>query len=142
MCVNVASELRGFVKPRRLGIVVGNDAGIILRRGPDRVRGGDVSFFAAGRLPEDRPPRGYAEVIPEFVAEVVSPWDTASEVEQKVQEWLAAGVRLVWVLYPATRSVTAYQGRDAVRVFGEADLIDGGPVFPGLAIPVGRFFTE
>ena len=110
-------------------------------RNPDRVRGADVAFFAAGRFPEGRMPAGYTELVPDFIAEVVSPYDTAQDVEQKVREWLAAGVRLVWVLYPAQRSVTAFRRMD-VRVFPDTAEIDGEPVFAGLSIPVNRLFAE
>ena len=112
-----------------------------MRRNPDRVRAPDLCFYAAGRFTEGRPPATYIELIPDFVVEVVSPSDRAADVQQKIEEWLTAGVRLVWAVYPATRSVTVYRGLAAARVYLEGEAIDGTPMFPEFALPVADIFS-
>src|SRR5947207_3323187 len=96
--LSFGAELRAYVNPRSLGRVSAGDAGFRIRRDPDRVLAPDVCFIAHDRVP---PPEarnhGWLDVIPDLVAEVVSPGDTAREVEEKVEEWLSAGVRLVLV---------------------------------------------
>lgn len=138
---NVFAALHSLVKPNKLGYLLTNDPGVILHRNPDRVRAPDVCFFPADRFPGRRLPTGYAEVIPDFVAEIVSPGDTAAEVEEKIQEWLGVGVRLVWAVYPRSRSVTAYRSLTSIRAFTESETIDGEPVFPGLSISVQELFS-
>ena len=54
--------------------------------------------------------------------------------------WLDAGCRLVWIVYPATRSVTVYRFREDVRVLGEGDALDGSPVFDGFSAEVRNLF--
>ena len=115
------------------------ETGFRLARNPDTVRAPDVAYVRAERLPLARV-RGYPELAPDLVVEVVSPNDTASEIQTKVDEWLRAGSQLVWVLYPATRSVLAYQPDGAARVLHAEDTLTGEPVLPGFACRVGELF--
>lgn len=83
---------------------------------------------------------GYLRLAPDLVVEVVSPSDSASELQGKVFAWLDAGCRLVWIVYPATRSVTVYRSRENVRVLREEAVLDGGPVFDGFSAEVRDLF--
>lgn len=115
-------------------------AGIILRRAPDHVRAPALSLTLRDRLPEGRLPEGYLELVPDLIVEVVSPNDTATEVQGKVEEWLAAGARLVWAVYPARHSIVAYRSLTDIRVYTEADTLDATPVLPDFSCPVARIF--
>lgn len=84
-----------------------SEAGYRLQRDPDTVRAPDLAYIAAERVLQARVP-GYVNLAPDLVVEVVSPNDTASDVQAKVEEWLRAGSRLVWVLYPTTRTAMIY----------------------------------
>lgn len=87
-------------------------------------------------------PRSFRAVLPDLVVAIVSPGDSAAEVEQKVQEWLAGGVRLGLALYLDTRSVMAYRSPTDVRRYARADTLDAEPVLPGFTCPVARLFPE
>ena len=113
--------------------------GFLLSRDPDTVRAPDLAYVSAARLADARVP-GYPELTPDLVVEVVSPNDTASEVQQKVDEWLRAGVQIVWVLYPATHSAMAYQADGAVALLHADDTLHGEPVLPGFSCRVGDLF--
>ena len=132
--------LVSFIRPRRLGWVMGTDAGVWLERDPDTVREPDVAFFAAGNYPAEPGARGYAEAIPDLVVEIASPNDSAREVEDKARMWLSFGVRLVWVAYPDTRSVVAHPLGGEARALGADDTLDGGDVLPGFSCKVGDVF--
>lgn len=87
---------------------------------------------------------GYGTVCPDLVVEVVSPRDLMWEVESKVEDWLAAGVRIVWVVIPATRSVQVHSrtasGEVAVqRLVGDRELTLPG-LIPGLTLRVSACF--
>ena len=58
----------------------------------------------------------------------------------KVEEWLQAGTRLVWVLYPATRSAKVYRSLEEVQDLSEDDSLDGGQVIPGFTCNIGDLF--
>jgi len=131
--------LGDHVEERDLGEVASGDPGIILRRNPDRVRGPDVAFFSKDRVPAVEPDT-FVDVVPDFLVEVISPNDKAFEVQDKIEEWLRAGVRLVWAVYPSTRSVVAYRSPSDIRLYGASDTITGEPALPEFACEVWRFF--
>src|SRR5919197_156524 len=109
--------LGNYAEAAQQGLVLGPDCGYqIFPDDPNRVRFPDGSFIRSGRVPNDVPPRGHVRVVPDLVLEVVSPNDLAWEVDVKVTEYLQAGVPLVWVFYPDTRTVSVYRaGGQAAR---------------------------
>jgi Uma2 family endonuclease len=138
--VNLAAELRAFVKPRRLGILTASDSGVWLERDPDTVREPDIAFFAAQKLPLDERVRGYAEVVPDLVVEVASPGDGRREINGKARMWLKFGARLVWVVHPERRTVDVHRANHPVMMLSDADALDGLDVLPGFRCPVGEVF--
>ncbi len=115
-----------------------NDTGFITERDPDTVRGPDLAFWRRERLPEV--PEGYAEVAPDLVAEVVSPGDHYSRVQNKVRHYLTRGVRMVWVVDPEDRSVTVYRSWQQATILGENDTVSGEDVVPGFSCKVADLF--
>jgi len=125
---------------RVLGRVYNADTGFILARSPDTVLAPDAAFVRADRLPAPSDRRGFLPVVPDLVVEVVSPWDRPRDVEEKVALYLQSGVRLVWLVHPARRTVTVYAPNAEPRVLGPADTLDGGDVLPGFRLPVAALF--
>ena len=76
IALNVGSEMRTFVRAHDLGIVM-VESGFRIERGPDTVRGPDVSFVVKERLADRRIPAGYFDGAPDLAVEIVSPSDTA-----------------------------------------------------------------
>ena len=140
VALNAAVILRQFVHSHGLGVTFAAETGFVLSTNPDTVRAPDAAFVVAERLPAGALPAGYMRLVSDLVVEVVSPSDTASELQSKICAWLDAGCRLVWVVYPAARSVTVYRSRENVRVLGEADVLDGSPVFDGFSAEVRDLF--
>jgi Uma2 family endonuclease len=104
-----------------------------------RNRQPDAAYISFDRWPESRPmPRrgNPVDVVPDVAVEVVSPTDYAEDLFAKVDEYLRAGVRLVWVVFPTLRQVYAFTGPTALRVFGADAELDGGDVLPGFRVPV------
>ena len=101
----VALLVGNHVLARSLGRVFAAETGFLLRRGPDTVRAPDVAFVAAQRLGIEDIPAGFLEMAPDLAVDVVSPGDSRAAVRSKVSDWLAAGTRLVWVVYPEKRSI-------------------------------------
>lgn len=138
--MNLGAELWSFVKPRRLGRLTASDAGVWLERDPDTVREPDVAFFSAEKAPPGMRVTGYSETVPDLVAEIVSPGDSRREVRDKAWMWLSHGVRLVWVVNPATRTVDVYRADRSVSTLDENALLDGADVLPGFSCPVSAVF--
>lgn len=139
---NFSAVLKRFVEANRLGRVVGGEVGIYTRRNPDTVRGVDAAFISHERLAQRQKKRGFLDVAPELVVEILSPDDAWSEVTQKLREYFAIGVKLVWIADPLSRTVYAYRALTDVREFGEADQLTGDEVLPGFSVPVAQLFED
>jgi Uma2 family endonuclease len=100
-----------------------------------------VAFVAADRLPPEGIGRGFLELAPDLAAEVLSLSDSALEMNAKIEEYLWAGVRLVWVLDPEIRAVTVHDADGTVRHLREGDVLDGGSVAPAFHCPVAVLFA-
>jgi Uma2 family endonuclease len=134
----IGSKVFDHVEQQRLGRVYAAETGFILRRRPDTVRAPDVAFVAADRLPAKG--RGFAELAPDLVVEVVSPSDRASEVAEKAEMWLDAGVRLVWVVDPQARLAAVHHPGGLVTVLRQDGVLDGEDVLPGFRLPLAPLF--
>ncbi len=140
---NAIVVLGQHVRERKLGKVFAPDCGYHLPGDEaKKVRFPDVSFVARGRLDGDRTPEGYPKLAPDLALEVVSPNDSAYEVEEKRVAYLRAGVRLLWVVYPPTRTVFVFRPAGPVAVLGEGDTLGGEDVLPEFSCPVARFFED
>ena len=138
--INVAGELRSFVRPRRLGSLMGSDTGILLARDPDTVREPDIAYISAERMPIGAEVPGYSEVIPDLIVEVASPSDTPQQVEEKARMWLDYGVRLAWTIHPSSRTVNVYPESGARFTLSEDDVLDGRDVLTGFSWEVRDLF--
>ncbi len=138
--VNLAAELRNFVKPRRLGTVTASDSGVWLERDPDTVREPDVAYFSAEKIPLDARITGYAEVVPDLVVEIASPSTGLQQANDKALMWLRYGVRLVWVVHPGARTVDEHREGRAVRSLTAAENLHGADVLPGFTAPIQALF--
>jgi Uma2 family endonuclease len=136
-------HLRGHVGPRRLGWTFPENSGFrCFPDDPGRVRRADAAFTRLDRYtPAQATAEGFVTVCPDLVVEVVSPPDVAVEVVAKRAEWLAAGARLVWVVFPEAREVHAYPAGGGSRYFGPTDTLDGAPVLPEFRVPVADLFA-
>lgn len=137
----IASRLGNYADERRLGEVFAAETGFILRRNSDTVRAPDAAFVSEGRLPEGDIPAGYPELAPDLVVEVLSPNDRGAEVASKVDDWLTAGVRLVWVLDPTSRTASVHRSGESVGELSQDDSLVGESVIPGFVCPTRGIFA-
>lgn len=106
-----------------------------------KVRKPDVSFVRCGRLLGECPPDGHIMISPDLAVEVISPNDTAYEVDTKVQEYLAAGVPLVWVVNPRVRTIQIYRADGTVERLTEDASLTAPELLPDLRCRVADLFT-
>ena len=122
-----------------LGYVLG-EMGFRLRRDPDTVRAPDVAFMRRDKVPGGVFPTGYWEGALDIIVEVVSPYDTATEIQTKVREWVEAGASLVLIAYPDTKVVEAVRSLTDRRRFEVGDTLDLSDLLPGFSISVAEIF--
>jgi Uma2 family endonuclease len=138
---NLQFLLTAHVRKYRLGIVVGAETGFLLARDPDTVRGTDIAFVSTGRLPQGERPKGYFPGAPDLAVEVVSPGDTNAEVQEKVEDYLKAGTRLVWEVNPRRRTVIIHRPECAPVLLVETDRLTEDVVVPQFSCLIVEIFA-
>jgi Uma2 family endonuclease len=138
---NLTGALISFVKPKSLGSVEVGDVGVWLERDPDTVRAPDIAFFSPEKDPPEEIAARYAEVVPDLLAEIVSPNDTPREVREKAEVWLGFGVGMVWVVNPDTRTVDVHRRGLPIITLTDQDALDGLDILPGFTCPVSEVFN-
>lgn len=137
----IGELLRRFVRPKKLGLVAG-EAGI-LKLVEGLIQIPDVSYVSVDRLPNGKRPRTQVpNLVPDLAVEVISPSNTAREMQRKLAAYFKAGVRLVWLVYPRKRTVDVYTAPRTKTVLKEDDTLTGGIVLPGLEISLKELFAE
>lgn len=109
---------------------------------PAKVRRPDVSFLRHDRLPPRHERQGHCRIPPDLAVEVVSPNDYYSDVEAKVREYLDAGVRLVWIVNPPTRTVRVHRADGSVVDLHEDDELSGEDILSGFTCQVDAIFDR
>ena len=130
-CSKIDRRIGNFVDDHQLGSVASNDTGFITHRDPDSVRGPDIAYWSKKRLPEV--PVGAILVPPELAVEVLSPSNTSRQIREKIEEYFACGVSMVWVVAPEDRTVTIYRTPDQGLLLHDQKsvLVSGDDVLPG-----------
>jgi Uma2 family endonuclease len=139
LAARLVHRLVEFVEEGGHGVMLAG-AGVVLARNPDTVRIPDAAFFSKQRIPET----GYAATYwgpPDLAVEITSPSNRVSEMHEKVTDYTDAGVRVVWVVDPPTRTIFVYQSAGAARMLRHHDVLEGDDVLPEFRLPLAAFFT-
>jgi Uma2 family endonuclease len=141
LALEIGRLLGNFVRPRKLGFVLG-EAGM-LRLAPGLIRIPDVAFLSIDKFPGGRLPREAAwSVGPDLAVEVISQGNTEKEMAEKLRDYFAAGSRLVWYVDPEQRQVEVFTSPQSRRVVQEHEALDGGDVLPGFEMSLKELFAE
>ncbi len=134
----VFSRLERFVDANDLGWAFPPETGFILFGDRATVRSPDAAFVRRDRLSgfSDR----FVPLAPDLAVEVLSPSDRMVDALSKVTMYIQAGVPLVWLVDPASLTVTVFRPDAAPKTFGEGDILDGGEVLPGFSLPLAEIF--
>jgi Uma2 family endonuclease len=115
---------------------------IIVERNPDTVFVPDAAFALKRPLPIRTSPEDYLESMPDLVVEIRGKGEEISELREKAQEYIRTGARLVWVIDPATKTVTVYSPRENPQTLREGDSLTAKRVILGFKVPVAELFAE
>ncbi len=139
---DLAGHLWLHVRTYRLGKVYSADTGFVIERGPDTVLAPDIAYIRADRLPPKEARAGFLPIPPDLAVEVLSPSERAGAIAAKVALYLGAGVRLVWLIRPRTRTIEVHHADGTHRILRLSDELDGGDVVPGFQLPVAELFHD
>ncbi|MGQ0812880.1 MAG: Uma2 family endonuclease [Gemmatimonadota bacterium] len=141
----VYTHVRNHVKDRGIRGQVHLDVGYVLglQRDPQRLRGPDVSFVTPETLQRlgAESEHGFLHGAPDLAVEVESA-ERPKHLQQRIQDYLDAGTRLVWVIHSLTKSATVYHPDGSARLLRESDALEGEDVLPGLRIALSELFES
>lgn len=138
--VRLTSRLAQHIEANDLGVVCGAETGFKIAHDPDTVRAPDIGFVTHERISQIGITKKYFPGAPDLAVEVLSPGDTAEEIDEKVDQWLLAGAHAVWVVSPERRTVKVHHSLNDITLLTEADELDGGDVVKGFRCRVGEIF--
>jgi Uma2 family endonuclease len=137
---NVVAALVLHVAHHRSGRVFTDGTAYELVSLPRTVRVPDASFVRSGRLPAGGVGPGVLRMAPDLAVEILSPDDTASEVEERLDDYAAGGTPVVWVIDPIRRTVMIVDADGPARWVHAGDVLEGGSVLPGFSCHVSALF--
>lgn len=140
VCANVTRILGNYSATVKQGYVCSNDTGVIVERNPDTVRGPDVMFFEDAAT-FDEVESKFGETPPLLAVEVLSPTDNTGKVNRRIEQQLAFGVSVVWLLDPESLTVTVYRADRGHVVLDEGDEIADEEILPGFRCKVAEMFA-
>lgn len=137
----ILTKLNNFVDPAQLGVVTGADGMMSLFAGLVRIP--DVAYVSEARLPGGRIPKeAIPSLAPDLAVEVLSESNTKREMERQRGEYFLAGVLLLWIVDPKTRTVAVYTTPDQPITLNESDILTGGAVLPGFTLDLKSLFAK
>jgi len=136
----LAHRIQTYLDEHDLGELIGPDGH--QRILADVVRAPDVTFclWENATSAEEDEANPIGDIVPDLAVEVVSRSNTAQELARKRKEYFSAGTRLVWQVYPKTRTVEVYSSPGRCRTLLIDDTLDGGSLLPGFQLPLRTLF--
>jgi len=144
LALELAAELRNYVRPRRLGRLTGAD-GVYKFPGAETGLLPDVGFVEASKvalIPDRTRPIPFA---PDLAVEVASPDQKPDDMAAKARTYLDGGTRLVWIVWPEREGIDVWRAGRSVgpaAVLTVDDMLDGEAVIPGFVYPVADVFAD
>lgn len=130
-------------RARLVGFVAGGEFGLrfSLPDDPHQIRGADGAYVPADQYAHvEWDEQAYFPEVPHLVIEVISPSETATDVSEKVQDYLAGGAHRVWCAYPSRGTVHIHDAEAPTRVLRRGDTLTDEQLLPGFALPLGYLF--
>jgi Uma2 family endonuclease len=128
-------------QPLPRGSVLCGEAGCRLRGNPESTVGIDVVYISpevAAREPEDTT---LIDGVPVLVVEILSPNDTQEQIDEMIDDYLQAGVALVWVINPHDRTVLIYRKDMEPELVNVRQELTAEPKLPGFRVAAAELFA-
>jgi Uma2 family endonuclease len=128
-------------QPEPRGSVLGGEAGVRLTRDPDTSVGIDVVYISAELAAQNPADTTIIDGVPVLVVEILSPSNTVEEIDEKLDQYLEAGVPLVWIVDTRDRTVTIYRPGQEPELVNARQELSGEPELPGFRVRVADLFV-
>jgi Uma2 family endonuclease len=135
---NLQFELEAFLRKTHLGVMLISEN--LYALAPTTRRAPDVAVILGNRRQELRGSK-VIPVIPELVAEVLSPSETPRMIHRKLKQYFAAGVKEVWLIDPDVKEIEVWTGPSSPFRELTGSAILESPLLPGFALPLEELFA-
>lgn len=142
IALKIGRILGNFAEDNDLGVVVAAETGFKIFQNPDTVRAPDSAFISKEKLARYGVTEKFFPAAPDLAVEVVSPSDKKKDIEDKIEDYLTAGVKLIWVIYPQKQFVVVHRQSKVVSILFENDELEGEDVVPGFSLPLEKLFVN
>ena len=124
------------------GVTFGSISGFKLPNGA--IRSPDASWVKRSRLAELslKQKKEYFPLCPDFVLELRSATDRINRLKEKMDEYIANGAQLGWLIDPQERRVYVYRPNTDVEILESPESVSGEPVLPGFVLKLGKVFDS
>lgn len=140
IALRIGRIIGNFVDENDLGIAVAAETGFIISHNPDTVRAPDAAFIGKEKLAKYGITEKFFPDAPDLAVEVVSPNDRKKDIEEKTRDYLAAGVKLIWIVYPQNKIVAVHRQDNITDILRQTDELDGEDVLPDFRYPLEKIF--
>ena len=133
----ILRKIGNFADEHDVGTISGEQS--LLTLWPGHIRMPDIAYFPWKNVlgvGQDAAP----SMVPDIVVEVLSPGNTVREIERKRKEFFEFGTKLFWTVDPVKRIVEVHTSPSRKRVLSKSDILTGGKVLPGFALPMKDIF--
>jgi Uma2 family endonuclease len=131
---SLTTRFGNWVEADRTGFGFDSSTGFTLPNGAERSP--DLAWVERSRwdalTAAER--RRFPPLCPDFVVELRSPSDDLEALQAKMEEYLANGARLGWLIDPAERKVHVYRPSAEVVCLEDPKQVSGDPVLPGFVL--------
>jgi Uma2 family endonuclease len=110
---------------------------------PERLRAPDVAYFSPAKLQAAGDDEIF-HVVPDLAVEVFSPTNRRKpgDFQQRVRDYLDAGVPLLWIIYPQARYAMVQRHDGSARMLREGEALDGEEILPGFRLELADLLRE
>jgi len=138
----IAWLLRGWLdqQPSKTGDVYSGNVGSVLRPYPLTAVGIDVAYFDYDIANDDSTGTAFIDGPPILAVEILSPSDTIEDITEKVEDYLAGGVPLVWIVSSKFRTIEVHRPDADPQLFNVQQTLTADPALPGFNTPVRTIF--
>jgi len=134
------AALQEHVEAKQLGAVTGPEG--FYRLSEHLVRIPSVAFCSVGELRGDVPPgEAAAGIVPQLVAEVIE-GPTTTELQRRIEDYFASGVKIVWVIDLESRTAAIYTSAKKFKTVPARASLEGGRLLGGFKMPLARLFDH
>ncbi|MBR8831360.1 MAG: hypothetical protein N5P05_002081 [Chroococcopsis gigantea SAG 12.99] len=136
--VEIVFQLQAWQKQKKLGKVFDSSTGYTLPNGA--VRAPDASWIPLEKWNSltSAQREKFLPLCPDFAIELMSPSDTLPETRKKMEEYLANGTKLGWLINPKTRQVQIYRPERETEIVNDPRTLSGEDILPDLVFHVGE----